>query len=83
MMPGTAVPAGKGRSMATGSIEIDFERCKACELCVPVCPKHCIEMGKAINRQGYTAAVFARPEDCTGCALCAETCPDVCIRVWR
>ncbi|MEW6718880.1 MAG: 4Fe-4S dicluster domain-containing protein [Thermodesulfobacteriota bacterium] len=69
--------------MATGSIEIDFERCKACELCPPVCPKNCIEMGKEINRQGYTAAVFARPEDCTGCALCAETCPDVCIRVWR
>ena len=69
--------------MATGRIEIDFERCKACELCVPVCPKSCIEMGQEINRQGYTAAVFARPEDCTGCALCAETCPDVCIRVWR
>ena len=67
----------------TGRIEIDFERCKACELCVPVCPRNCIEMGKAINGQGYAAALFARPQDCTGCALCAETCPDVCIRVWR
>ncbi|NNG45901.1 MAG: 4Fe-4S binding protein [Deltaproteobacteria bacterium] len=67
----------------TGRIEIDFEQCKACELCVPVCPKNCIEMGTGINRQGYAAAVFARPDDCTGCALCAECCPDVCIRVWR
>ncbi|MCL2103292.1 MAG: ferredoxin family protein [Syntrophorhabdaceae bacterium] len=69
--------------MATGRIEIDFERCKACELCVSVCPRKCIEIGKKINRHGYPASVFARPEDCTGCALCAETCPDACIRVWR
>lgn len=68
---------------ATGRIEVDFERCKACELCVPACPKKCIEMGRKMNRQGYAAAVFARPEDCTGCAICAETCPDVCIEVWR
>jgi len=70
-------------AQATGRIEIDFERCKACELCVPACQKTCIEMGEGINRQGYAAAVFTRPGDCTGCAICAEFCPDVCIRVWR
>jgi 2-oxoglutarate ferredoxin oxidoreductase subunit delta len=75
-MKGTAVKAA-------GRIEIDFERCKACELCVPACPQKCIEMGTGINRQGYAAAAFARPGDCTGCAICAEVCPDVCIRVWR
>ncbi len=68
---------------APGRIEIDFERCKGCELCVPVCPRNCIETGNGNNRQGYAAAVFARPDDCTGCAACAEVCPDVCIRVWR
>ncbi len=73
----------RGAVTATGRIEIDFERCKACELCMPACPKNCIEQGAAINAQGYAAAAFARPEDCTGCAICAESCPDVCIRVWR
>lgn len=68
---------------ATGRIEIGFERCKACELCVPACPKKCIEMGSRINASGFAAAVFARPEDCTGCAICAEACPDVCIEVWK
>jgi len=68
---------------AKGRIEIDFERCKACELCVPACPTNCIEIGVKINPQGYAAAVFARPADCTGCVICAEACPDVCIEVWR
>ncbi|MBI5343507.1 MAG: 4Fe-4S dicluster domain-containing protein [Deltaproteobacteria bacterium] len=76
--------AKKGAAAAPkGRIEIDFERCKACELCVPACPKNCIEMGRRINAGGFAAAVFARPEDCTGCAICAESCPDVCIEVWR
>ncbi len=67
----------------TGRIEIDFERCEACELCVPACPRHCIEIGTMTNGQGFAAAMFTRPEECTGCAICAESCPDVCIEVWR
>jgi 2-oxoglutarate ferredoxin oxidoreductase subunit delta len=69
--------------MATGRIEIEFEWCKACELCAHACPKGCIATGASYNAHGYAAAVLARPDDCTGCAACAETCPDACIRVWR
>lgn len=68
---------------AAGRIEIEFERCKSCELCIPACPKDCIRIGTGRNPHGYAAAVFARPDDCTGCAACAQSCPDVCIRVWR
>jgi 2-oxoglutarate ferredoxin oxidoreductase subunit delta len=82
MQERNAVKNGVAKA-ATGFIEIDFERCKACELCVSACPKDCIGIGAKINRQGYAAAFFARPDDCTGCAICAETCPDVCIEVWR
>ncbi len=66
-----------------GRIEIDADRCKACELCAAACPSGCIEMGAGTNGHGFASAVFARPEGCTGCAICAESCPDACIRVWR
>jgi 2-oxoglutarate ferredoxin oxidoreductase subunit delta len=66
-----------------GRIEIEFERCKACELCIEACPKDCIEMGERLNAQGYAAATFSKADECTGCVFCAEACPDVCITVWR
>lgn len=91
LQPGPDGAAGEGHSPVSvaatrsprGRIEIVFERCKACELCVPACPKHCLEVGVRLNGQGYAAAVFSRPEECTGCAICADVCPDVCILVWR
>ncbi len=68
---------------ATGCIEINTERCEGCGLCVPACPKGCIELGTTVNGMGHATAVFARPEQCSGCANCAESCPNVCITVWR
>lgn len=75
--------SGRTSKGPTGCIEIDQERCEACELCVAACPKHCIEMGRSINGLGVAAAAFVRSEECTGCANCAESCPEVCIGVWR
>ena len=83
MQTATAKAAPRVRAEPAGRIEIAFHRCKACELCIPACPKDCIELGSALNAQGYSAAVFARQGECTGCALCAEACPDVAIQVWR
>jgi 2-oxoglutarate ferredoxin oxidoreductase subunit delta len=70
--------------MAKGRAEIDFDRCKGCELCTTACPQHLLSMGDRFNSRGYRAAVLVDPEEkCTGCTLCALICPDVVITVYR
>lgn len=66
-----------------GKVTFERERCKGCELCAAVCPKHIIEMDAATNRSGYHPAMVARMEECTGCASCARMCPDSVITVER
>ena len=64
-------------------IVVDEERCKGCELCIPVCPKHIMVMSKKFNKKGYHPATQINLEECTGCAFCAMTCPDVAIEVFK
>lgn len=71
--------------MAKGTIVIDEERCKGCELCTTVCPQDVIRMDSStLNAKGYHPALLDDPDEaCTGCAICAVICPDVCITVYR
>ncbi len=71
--------------MGKGTILIDQDRCKGCELCTIFCPQNVIKMDVAeLNAKGYHPAVLVDPEgQCTGCAVCAVICPDVCITVYR
>jgi 2-oxoglutarate ferredoxin oxidoreductase subunit delta len=71
--------------MARGTVVIDQERCKGCELCTRVCPKDLIVIDHAaLNTKGYHPASLRDPNNiCTGCALCAAICPDVSITVYR
>lgn len=69
-----------------GTVTFRRDRCKGCELCTLVCPKHIIIMDQpSTNRKGYHPATV-RPEDmeqCVGCASCAKICPDSIITVER
>lgn len=71
--------------MARGTIVIDQERCKGCELCTLVCSKNLIVIDPtALNTHGYHPASLRDPGSiCTGCALCAAICPDISITVYR
>lgn len=70
--------------MATGTILINTERCKGCELCTTACPKDLIVMDEALNAKGYHPAKLVDPHNtCTGCSLCAVMCPDAVITVFR
>ncbi len=64
-----------------GTVVIDSERCKGCELCIPACPPGVLMMSQQKNAIG-----FAYPElspGCTGCRACLMVCPDFCFEVYH
>ena len=65
-----------------GTVAIDVETCKGCELCVEACPQGSLKLSKEINKQGYHYAVLVA-DNCTGCVNCALVCPDAVITVYR
>lgn len=69
--------------IVAGKVVIDAERCKACGLCIHVCPRKIIGLGETANTKGYYAVEIREPEQCTGCAFCALVCPDVALTVYR
>jgi 2-oxoglutarate ferredoxin oxidoreductase subunit delta len=64
-------------------IEISAELCKACELCISVCPKECIEQSDTLNRYGVYPMRMKAGAPCTACTLCATMCADTAIEVYR
>lgn len=66
-----------------GTIVVDTERCKGCEICVVSCPTHVIEMSGDVNGKGYHFAYLADEDGCTGCTNCGIVCPDGVITVYR
>lgn len=64
-----------------GTVTVDVDHCKGCELCIPACPPAVLTMSAPVNRMGYHY-----PElhpGCTGCAACLLVCPDFVFEVFR
>lgn len=62
------------------SIKLDSKKCKACYLCVDVCPKKLIKKGSEANALGHFPVEFDDPQkQCIACAMCAMRCPDLAI----
>ena len=66
-----------------GSIQIDRELCKGCQLCMEFCPKAVISLHTRVNAAGYIPAMPSNMAECTGCGVCAIVCPEVAIEVYR
>ncbi len=66
-----------------GTIVVDIEKCKGCEICVTACPTSVISMSVEVNGKGYPYAYLNDPDGCTGCSNCAIVCPDGVITVYR
>ncbi|MBQ0057891.1 MAG: ferredoxin family protein [Bacteroidales bacterium] len=69
--------------MIKGTIKVDTDRCKGCNLCAVACPKKIITLSETVNRMGYHYAQQSDNDACTGCAACGIMCPDGCITVFR
>jgi 2-oxoglutarate ferredoxin oxidoreductase subunit delta len=64
-----------------GSVRIDTDTCKGCELCITACPPEVLSMSTAVNHLGYRYPQLH--PGCTGCAACLFVCPDFCFEVFR
>lgn len=67
--------------LTRGTVVIDVERCKGCELCVPACPPKVLSMSTAVNTTGYPYPQLA--PGCTACKACHNVCPDFVFQVIR
>lgn len=69
------------RVVTRGTVTIDRERCKGCELCIPACPPAVLNMSVDVNTTGYRFPVLAA--GCTGCRACHAVCPDFVFEVFK
>lgn len=59
------------------------EKCKACEMCVSVCPKKILRLSASFNSRGYNPAQCTDEAACIGCMMCARMCPDTVIEIYK
>ena len=69
-------------SSVRGTVKIQMDTCKGCELCIEACPQESLAMSNGINALGYHYTVLVQ-DNCTGCVNCALVCPDAVITVYR
>ncbi|MCD6459135.1 4Fe-4S binding protein [bacterium] len=62
-------------------VKIDKNKCKACGLCIPVCPKKILKMGTERNDYGNCYVLCTDETSCIACCLCATMCPDWAITI--
>lgn len=66
-----------------GTVVVNVERCKGCELCVAACPSGVLGMSHHANTKGYNYAQMINEDACIGCASCGYVCPDGCLTIYK
>jgi 2-oxoglutarate ferredoxin oxidoreductase subunit delta len=84
--PGT-VPSPEGTTstgtvVTRGTVVIDTDACKGCELCIDACPPGVLVMtDHQVNARGYRFPLLLA--GCTGCRACSQICPDFVFQVYK
>ena len=76
-------PDAPGETIVSrGTVVIDREACKGCDLCIDACPPRVLEMTTTeVNQRGYRYPVLS--PGCTGCKACSQICPDFVFQVYK
>ncbi|MFH1381595.1 MAG: 4Fe-4S binding protein [Chloroflexota bacterium] len=69
------------QTTASGTVEIDRDRCKGCGYCTEFCPREVLKMTDELNSKGYTVVAKVDEKKCLGCGLCEIICPEFAIHV--
>ncbi len=64
-----------------GTVTIQTELCKGCELCIPACPPEVLVMSDEVNSTGYRYPQLM--PGCTGCRACLLVCPDFVFDIYK
>ena len=67
--------------LSRGTVTIDTEQCKGCELCIPACRPGVLSMSEELNANGYRFPLLSA--GCTACRACRDVCPDYCFEVFK
>ena len=66
----------------TGTVVIDTEACKGCDLCIDAYPRDVLVMTThEVNTRGYRYPQLL--PGCIACKACAQVCPDFVFQVYR
>lgn len=68
--------------LARGTVVIDIEACKGCDLCIDACKPNVLQMTvHELNTNGYRFPQLL--PGCTACQACSQICPDFVFQVWK
>ncbi|WSY19059.1 4Fe-4S dicluster domain-containing protein (plasmid) [Embleya sp. NBC_00896] len=68
--------------MSKGTLVIDVDACKGCDLCIDACPVDVLRMTvDEVNDRGYRYPQLL--PGCIACKACSAICPDFVFQVYR